>query len=221
MGSKQDINPKCWYRDVCLYRQCRGCLRFLEMNYLIENSGIPKIKHLPPILTPSNNHDAQIFKKLQKIKNSMLTNVNNGKNFYITSGNTGNGKTSWAVKLLLKYFDEVWAGNGLRVRGLFVHVPTLLLELKDFDNPLPKSYKELLKNCDLVVWDDIASTGMSGYDYSQLMTFIDYRTLTEKSNIYTGNITDKEDLEQVVGTRLASRIFNNCEIFELTGEDER
>lgn len=221
MENKQTINEKCWYKEVCLYRKCTGCLRFLEMNYLIEHSGIPKIKHLPPILHPSNDKDKVLFKKLAKAKNNILTTVNNGENIYITSSNTGNGKTSWAIKILLKYFDEIWAGNGLKTRGLFVHVPTLLMELKDFNNPLTKEYKELLKNCDLVVWDDIASTDLSGYDYSQLMIFIDYRILAEKSNIYTGNITDKKDLEQSVGTRLASRIYNRCTVFEITGEDER
>lgn len=221
MAKEPSINEKCWYKDVCQYLKCTGCLRYLEMNYLIEHSGIPKIKHLPPILTPSNNHDVQIFKKLSKAKNNIVTSVNNGENIYITSSITGNGKTSWAIKILLKYFDEIWAGNGLRTRGLFVHVPTLLMELKDFNNPISKEYKELLKNCDLVVWDDIASTDLSGYDYSQLMTFIDYRTLAEKSNIYTGNIVAKRDLEDALGTRLASRIFNNCQVFEITGEDER
>lgn len=221
MEKESSINQKCWYKEVCSYLECKGCLRYLEMNYLIEHSDIPKIKHLPPILTPSNSKDKVIFKKLNKAKNNIVTTVNEGNNIYITSSITGNGKTSWAIKILLKYFDEIWAGNGLRTRGLFVHVPTLLMELKDFDNPVSKSYKELLKNCDLVVWDDIASTDLSGYDYSQLLTFIDYRTLSEKSNIYTGNIVDKEDVKQMLGTRLASRIFNKCEVFELTGEDER
>ena len=41
MENKQTINEKCWYKEVCLYRKCTGCLRFLEMNYLIEHSGIP------------------------------------------------------------------------------------------------------------------------------------------------------------------------------------
>lgn len=215
-------NEKCWYKEVCNKSgECEGCIRYLEMNYLIEHSGIPKLKHLPPILHPCNDEDKKIFQKLQKAKNNIITSVKNGENIYITSNNTGNGKTSWAIKILLKYFDEIWAGNGLRTRGLFVHVPTLLMDLKDFDNPVPKKYRELLKNCDLVIWDDIASTGMSGFDYSQLITFIDYRTLTEKSNIYTGNITNRKNLEQAVGVRLASRIFNNCKIFEITGGDER
>lgn len=191
------------------------------MNYLIEHSGIPKLKQLPPVLKPFDDEDEEVFTELTKIKNSIATSVKNGKNFYLTSSITGNGKTSWAIKILLKYFDEIWAGNGLRVRGLFVHVPSLLVDLKDFDNPLPKKYRELLKNCDLVVWDDIASTGMTDYDYAQFIPFIDYRLMAQKSNIYTANINDKELLEDLLGSRLTSRIYNSSKIITLAGKDHR
>ena len=78
--------------------------------------------------------DFDAFTELADIKDDIVNFVSSGKCLYIASEYNGNGKTSWSIKLLLRYFDQVWAGNGFRCRGVFVHVPSLLLRLKDFDN---------------------------------------------------------------------------------------
>ena len=185
---ENSINSKiedCWYREVCLQECEWSCIRYLEMSYLMDNSGIPKAKQRPIDLYP-NDIDYDEFVRLSEIKQHIDEFVKAGKNLYITSAITGNGKTSWAIKLLLKYFDKVWAGNGFKVRGYFVHVPTLLLNLKDFDNPNTNIHriKKILLETAVVVWDDIASTEISKYDYSQLLMLIDNRTLENKSNIF-------------------------------------
>ena len=115
--------------------------------------------------------------------------VQQGGNLYIASQMSGNGKTSWAIKLMLKYFDEIWAGNGFNIRALFISVPTFLLKCKDFkvaDPAFDQLKRDLLK-VDLVVWDDIASTNISAYDYSQLLMYLDARVLSGQANIFTGN----------------------------------
>ena len=140
---------------------------------------------------------------------------------YIWGKHTGNGKTSWSLKILLRFFNDIWAGNGLRVRGKFVHVPTMLLKMKDFNNPLSQEYKNDILNCDLVVFDDIASAGISQYDLSQLILAIDHRFLYEKSTIYTSNLSPNE-LQSALGERLASRIVgSNTVKIELKGADKR
>jgi len=212
-------NEKCWYKDVCKRADfgCSNCIRYLEMSYLVENSGIPENQQ-KPISLRCDAVDKKAFENLFEIKNDILRFVENGNNLYITSENTGNGKTSWARKILLKYFDCVWAGNGFCVRGYFAHVPTLLNILKDF-----KTDRTWLQTClysDLVVWDDIASTKLSDYDATQLLSIIDSRINQGKSNIYTGNITTKKELEEVLGARLASRIWSSV-IIELKGKDRR
>lgn len=215
------LNQKCWYKEVCLYRKCSGCIRFTEMNYLMQHSGIPEAKQKPIDLVPTTDADKKTFSTLNNIKNNIVDFVDNGSNLYIASKSTGNGKTSWSIKLVLKYFDSIWAGNGLRVRALFVHVPTLLLQLKDFKNPINPEFKKNLEQCDLVVWDDIASTELSNYDYSQLLVYVDARILNEKSNIFTGNITEKDQLNKMLGERLASRIFSTSQVIILHGKDMR
>lgn len=219
-----DVNEKCWYKDFCslIERQgCENCTKYKEMNYLMEHSGLPKAKQKAIRLFPTTDNDEKAFKLLNDIKNDIYNFVQDGNNLYIASRYTGNGKTSWAIKLLHKYFEEVWEGNCYRVRGLFIHVPTLLLELKDFNHVMSSSYRKLLRECDLVVWDDIASTELSNYDCTQLLALIDYRMLAEKSNIYTGNIESAKGIDDVIGTRLASRVYNASEVIILDGKDRR
>ena len=189
------------------------------MKYLVDNSGIPKSKQYPVLLEAQEDYEQ--FIRLAEIKNNIFEFVNNRYNLYIASRNTGNGKTSWSIKLMLKYFDEVWAGNGLKIRGLFIHIPTLLLQLKNFSNPLPEEYKQNIMDVDLVIWDEIASTTISQYDYSNLLMFLENRLLNGKSNIYTSNSVSKESLEGIVGNKLASRIWNTSEIIEFRGKDKR
>ena len=220
----KQVNERCWYVPVCskVGEDCYMCRKFLEMNYLMENSWLPKNKQtVPPKLKPTTDNDRTMFLRLNQIKDVIRGFVVTGKNLYITSNYTGNGKTTWAIKLLLKYFEKVWDGNGLKVRGIFAHVPTLVLKLKNFDNKISTKDYEALKECDLVVWDDIALTSLTAYDYTQLTALIDYRMLSGKSNIYTSNVPNFADLEELIGNRLASRIYNASEIIEFDGGDNR
>lgn len=192
------------------------------MDYLLYHSQIPKKQQFPISLIPEDT-DYSNFVFLADIKDDIITFVNGGENLYITSDYTGNGKTSWAIKIMLKFFDQIWSGNGFRVRGVFIHVPTFLTKLKSHIKNPDLEFESLvscLVDVDLVIWDDIASTGLSQYDHSQLLTYIDQRVLSGKSNIFTGNIPDKESLEKSVGARLTSRILSG-EIVELKGRDRR
>ena len=216
----------CIYNNTCnLYNttECnKDCLRYIEISNLLNKSNIPKHKQKSIDLYP-DNVDYESFVKLKHIKNSINEWVNNNTfNLYIYSTHTGNGKTSWAIKLLLKYFDTVWAGNGLKTRGLFINVPSFLSKLKDFNN-IDIQFTELKNNIstvDLIVWDDISSTKVSDYDNTQLLNFIDQRILNGKSNIFTSNL-DVENLKEVLGNRLASRIWNSSIKIELKGKDRR
>lgn len=211
----------CWYKDVCQNTCSDNCVRFIEMRGLLEKSNIPERRWKPVRLSP-DKCDMFAFYDLADIKDSIADFVEDGSNLYLYSTTTGNGKTTWAIKLMLRYFDTVWAGNGLRCRGLFIHVPTFLTQLKNFnslDNELER-IKQALPNVDLVIWDDIGSTDMSSYDNSQLITYIDRRILSNRSNIFTGNLGNAE-LTKALGTRLASRVWNSSTQIELKGRDKR
>ena len=215
-------NSECWYLDTC-EDDCNKCAVFFQMKYQMENSGLPKAKQSPITLylTDDNSGDKKAFYRLAEIRKDIVDFVEQGKNLYICSSWTGNGKTSWAIKMLHTYFHHTAVGNYDNLKGLFVSTTELLLQLKDFNNPLSKAYIEKLKNVDLVIWDDIAVSGMSQYDFTQLYTIIDKRILAEKSNIFTSNQPTVEGFAEVMGGRLASRIYYTSEIIELKGKDMR
>lgn len=187
------------------------------------HSGLPEAKQKPIslYLTDDNSGDKQAYYRLADIRKNIVEFVEQGKNLYICSNWTGNGKTSWAIKMLHTYFHHTAVGNYDNLKGMFVSTAELLLQLKDFNNPLPKSYIDKLKNVDLVVWDDIALTNMSQYDYNQFYSIIDKRILSEKANIFTTNCTDVKKLSELVGAKVASRIYYTSEIIELKGKDMR
>ena len=217
---------KCWYLGHCDKSEtaecCAGCIRYMEVHYLMMNSGIPRNRQYPMSLVPPKT-DMQAFVELRDIKNDIVNFVNSGENLYIFSNNFGNGKTSWAIKMLQSYFDQIWLGNGFRCRGIFIHVPTLLNKIKDGFNNKDEDF-ELLKSrlisVDLVVWDDIAAVKLSDFDHANLLTFIDQRKLNELANIYTGNLT-LDELPDAVGNRLTSRIWNDSTVIEFCGADRR
>jgi DNA replication protein DnaC len=193
------------------------------MKWQMEHSGLPEAKQRPIslYLTDDNSGDRKAFNRLAEIRKYIVDFVSVGNNLYICSKWTGNGKTSWAIKMLHTYFHYTAEGNYGNLKGMFVSTPGLLLKLKDFNNPVPKSYKDSLESVDLVIWDDIAVNGISAYDYTQLFTIIDNRILAEKSNIFTSNVVSEEELCKVFGARLTSRIMYSSEIVELKGKDMR
>ena len=173
---------------------------------------------------PKGNNHLHIFYDSSKPATKIIPDnfVNNGESLYICSHNTGNGKTSWALKLMYKLFssqyDEVFIEEPL---ALFIYVTDFLLQLKDFNNPLSQKYLNYVKTVPLVIWDDIGTGTLSDYDYTQLLTYINARQQAQLSNIFTSNLITLDELSSKVGDKLASRIFNSSTIIELKGKDMR
>lgn len=215
----------CWYKGFCKnYKEnCfNNCIRYSEMQYLMESAKIPKGNQFKHTLIPQPI-DIDNFKFLAEIKNDVVNFIKNGENLYIYSSNFGNGKTTWAIKIMQSYFNQIWAGNGFTQRGLFIHVPSFLTKFKEVINKKDESFEDLkqqLLEVDLVIWDDIAAGKLTDYDHTNLLTYIDQRKLNGKSNIYTGNLNEKE-LTEALGNRLKSRVWNDSTIVELFGNDRR
>ena len=213
----------CVFKEFCKSKCSDTCIRYLEYSYLLKTSNIPLSKQKVNRLTP-DSCDALSFEMLSRIRDNITEFVNAGRNLYIFSEVCGNGKTTWAVKLMMQYFNEIWVGNAFTCRGIFVNTPTFLSMCKTTISNPDKSFdllRENLTKVDLVIFDDIASTKLSEYDYNTLLNYIDQRVLDEKSTIYTGNVKPK-DLQSYLGNRLASRVCNtNSTCIEFKGRDMR
>lgn len=217
---------ECWYSGACEDEKpdCRmGCIVYKEMLYLMNHSNIPqKLQRPLPVKVPKVDADA--YKRLTEIKADMRSFVREGKSLYICSSTTGNGKTTWALKLLMRYFDEIAYGNCFRIRGAFIPVEEFLLRNKNFktvDNEL-EAMKEAIQTADLIVWDDIGSAVATEYDYNNLLMYLDIRERKGLSNIFTSNSTNLDDLASHIGVKCASRVFTkDTEIITFKGGDKR
>jgi len=204
----------CLYKDICrdfnTENCCSVCERYIVMSFLLHHSQIPvnhrvrKLLHEPP-------QDQVAFANLYNIRDNIVRFVEGSNNLYIFSHNRHNGKTSWAVGLMLKYFNEIWHKSGFTIRGVYVSVPMFLMKCKNvMSNPDIEfeQFKETLRTADLVIWDDIACTKLSQYDSGVLYAYISERMVNGKSNIYVGNM-GKEQMYDCLGSTLASCICTN------------
>ena len=192
------------------------------MHNLVKLSNIPEYRWVPEPLT-AEKVDLQAYRELKSINDDIKSWVQEGHNLYLYSTGFGNGKTSWAIKLMLAYFDKIWRGNAFRCRGVFISVPEFFDRERQLINNRDEEFvriRQSLIECDMVIWDDISSVKMSDYSGATFLNFLDARVLSQKCNIFTGNL-GQENLVQFMGGRLASRIWNTSRVLEFRGEDKR
>lgn len=218
----------CWLKqeEQCDKSCCnKFCLQYVKLNTLYNNAlvSIPNRKHLA-LRVDNDGCDDEAFSQLKTIENSIVNFVKNGQNLFIYSSNFGNGKSSWALRMIQSYFNKIWYRADLSCKALFISVPRFLLAIKDNINTTNEyaSYiQENVMNADLVVWDDIGTKVGTEFEISHLLSIIDARISAGKSNIYTTNLVDNE-LVKSLGDRLYIRIVNYSNyVIELKGKDKR
>ena len=212
----------CWYKRICTEQCSENCIRYKLMYSLFKQSNLPEALWDYKELI-CHEKDLQVYKQLQAKSDAILNFIESGNNLYIYSENCGNGKTTWAIRLMYSYFDKIWHKSCFDCKALFVSVPKFLYNCKRSISQDVKGFEELcnlISEVDLVIWDDIGEMKASDYEHQILFQYIDDRINSKKSNIYTSN-KNKEQLEDVLGVRLASRIYNCSECIEFLEEDKR
>ena len=123
---------KCWFRNNCsMYNteNCNcACKIYFQYYYLVNLANIPQNKQQPEELILQAGDDRKKYEYLSKVKDNINEFVKEGCNLYLYSPYYGNGKTTWAIKLMSKYFSNIWPGNGTRCRGLFINVDEFLMK---------------------------------------------------------------------------------------------
>ena len=193
----------------------------------IKNSRLPKRYAEDISLVPTTQGDLESFGYLNKVKENIVKFVKLHKNLLISSNEVGNGKTSWAAKILLYYINEhayLYAYDR-DTPVLFINVPEFLMKkkLSINDSTLTEEINSIEKcifSANIVVFDDIATKTASDYDKELLYTYINYRTDNLLTNIYTTNISIY-NLPNELGDRLADRIIGYSKCVELNGSGMR
>lgn len=216
---------ECWLYNNCNHKDCETfCIRKYKLSDLYEKSLLaPYQRSKLTLCVDSDGTDYTEFVQLAEIEKNIMHFVNSGNNLYLHSSNCGNGKSSWAIKLIQAYFNKIWPKATLDCHALFISVPRFLQALKD-NISKPNEYANFIKDnimrADLVVFDDIATKAGSEFEISQLLSYIDGRIALGKSNIYTSNLNFRE-MQSALGERLASRVCQMSTDIELHGSDKR
>lgn len=170
--------------------------------------------------TPQNPSQDRAFKFASKLTMEYPA-VDQG---LVLMGPVGVGKTHLAVSVL----------KGLTERGfgcLFYEFGSLLKEIQDSYNSNTRT-SELavlapVLNTDVLVLDELGASKPTDWVRDTMAHIINTRYNERKLTIFTTNYLDdrkmdkEETLEDRVGVRLRSRLFEMCRTVELSGQDYR
>jgi DNA replication protein DnaC len=142
----------------------------------------------------------------------------------IFMGPAGVGKTHLAVSIIKDLTEKGFA-------CIFREFGSLLKEIQDSYNPVSKS-SELkvlapVFQADVLVLDELGATVPTDWVRDTMYQIINRRYNDNKLTIFTTNYVDKraaekeQVLEDRIGTRLRSRLYEMCKIVMMDGEDYR
>jgi DNA replication protein DnaC len=139
-------------------------------------------------------------------------------------GSVGVGKTHLAVSILKGLTERSFA-------CLFYEFGALLKEIQDsYNTNTHTSELQVLApvlNCDVLVLDELGGSKPTDWVRDTMAHIINSRYNEQKLTIFTTNYLDirrtdrDETLEDRIGARLRSRIFEMCKTVNISGEDYR
>lgn len=217
---------RCYAEDYCKKprSECSevcGGYRVLRALYTL--SRIPLRYQYKIDLIP-DKEDMQSFIALNTFKENIVEHVDKGEGLYIWSSNTGNGKTSWACKIMGHYFRKIAFTSGLENEGLYIYLPTFLDDLRNsYSNSSPDFEEELemVKQCRLLIIDDIGAERVTEWVRERIVSIINTRTANGLSTIYTSNLSLKGLTDKLGDDRISSRIRGSVQEINLLGKDNR
>lgn len=198
------------------------CDAYRLLRALYRMSRIPERYCYNIPLVPDRS-DMKMFEAMNDFMKDVENHVAAGDGLYIWSENAGNGKTSWACKIMSYYFRKVAFKSGLENEGLYIYLPTFLDDLRmSYDEPDPDFTEllDMLKECKLLIVDDIGAEKSSEWVNERLLSIINTRSMKGLSTIYTSNIS-LDELGKKMGDRIKSRIIGSTTEIHLIGQDQR
>ena len=167
--------------------------------------------------------DLLAFEALNDYKEHILEKVEAGEGLYIWGKSTGCGKTSWACKVMSHYFRKIAFDTGIENEGLYIFLPTFLEDLRDSYDSKDPEFEQVLsmvKNCKLLIIDDIGAERVTEWVRERMVSIINTRTSNGLCTIYTSNLSP-EELTEELGERIASRVLGSSQVVEIAGGDWR
>lgn len=173
-----------------------------------DRAPVPELEQLNPYLV----------QEIRGFVRKIDRHVPAGEGFWI-GGDVGTGKTTLAMLISKAAID---AGFSVAIYS----VPRLLAEIRDTysADPGERSYMGFfnrLAAVDLLHLEDLGAEKQTEWVLEQLYSLVNQRYEDQRSIVATTNL-QFEELEQQIGVRTASRLFEICgDIRRLCGSDQR
>lgn len=204
-------------------RRCR-CREQNQRTRLLEIARIPRrydvcsLQNYYP--TPGNGTQLRAFNYAFRLVREYPA-VDRGLLFM---GTVGIGKTHLSVAILRGLIEK-------GIPGLFYEFGSLLKEIQDSYNPVSKT-SELkvlapVYQAEVLVLDELGASKPTDWVRETMMNIIGMRYNDKKLTIFTTNYLDArrnpadETLEDRIGVRLRSRLFEMCKTVAIEGDDYR
>lgn len=204
-------------------RRC-GCRKQDDRAMLLEHARLPRryencsLSNYRP--APNNGSQLQAFNYAFKLVDQYPA-VDRG---LLLMGTCGVGKTHLATAILRGLIDK-------GVRCSFLEFGVLLKDIQDSYNPVSRT-SELkvlapVYEAEVLVLDELGASKPTDWVRDMMMQIIGTRYNDRRLTIFTTNYTDvrphhtEETLEDRIGVRLRSRLFEMCKTVIVEGEDYR
>lgn len=217
---------RCYAEDYCKKDKASCselCGGYRVLRALYSLSRIPVKYQYKMDLIPEKE-DMQSFIELNEFKENVVDHVARGEGLYIWGENTGNGKTSWACKIMGYYFRKVAFSSGLEKEGLYIYLPTFLDDLRNsysVSSPEFEEELEMVKSCRLLIVDDIGAERVTEWVRERIVSIINTRSANGLCTIYTSNLSLKGLADKLGDDRISSRIRGSVTEINLLGMDKR
>jgi len=219
--------PTCKNSKTCKYVGTDKCLPNCYWYYI--SSALYNVSEIPEtwrkeIKLVPEEVDLQMFTICKQFENAVLGHVEKGNGLFIYSNSVGNGKTSWAMKILQRYIQEL-SMTGIRFDGpkaYYVNVSELFETLRtNMENKeVTIKIEKAIQDADLVIFDDMGVEAPTTWVKNKLYNYINYRYMNGKSMIVTSNLSF-DQLGAKLDKRIADRIAEKCRPIHLRGISRR
>lgn len=140
------------------------------------------------------------------------------KNLYIF-GEVGRGKTFLINSIAKEILDRNYSVLYLTATKLFSFMNDYLYAFSEKKQELQESY-DLIFDSDLLIIDDLGSENDRNSNEANLFEIVNDRIINKKPIIFSSNYSEDEIME-VYGPRIYSRIIGSSQVMEIFGDDLR
>lgn len=155
---------------------------------------------------------------LDNIRDYIETFGRGSKNLYIY-GDVGRGKTFLVNCIAKEILDREFSVVYFSATRLFAFMNDYFYAFSERKEELKEDY-DFIMTCDLLIIDDLGAEKTRDSDPSNLFDIINDRLINQKPIIFSSNFSPN-DLGEMYGARVQSRIIGTSDFYRIIGDDLR